>query len=85
MNAMAVLVAATFIQLTTPDGNELDVNANEVSSVRAPVSSPGKWPKNTKCILFMNNGRFNAVEEECRVVREKLRGPCVLVCGGARG
>ena len=74
----AVLAGAgvTLVELHGPGGQPLDINPAEVSSVRAPLNGGNRahWGPDTRCVLVMSNGRFNAVTESCETVLEKLRG-----------
>ena len=81
------LALAALIQLTTPTGHPLDINPAEISSTREPIDVSGHWARGVRCVVFMTNGRFNAVAESCAAVRLKLnpetgQAPCVWVCGG---
>ena len=84
---LAIVVAVALLQFTGPTGARIDLNPQEISSIRDPRASPvGHWGKGTNCIVVMNNGKFIAVAENCDEVRATLRGasgsaPCVLVCG----
>jgi hypothetical protein len=69
---LAQAAAVAFIQLTGPDGRQhIDVNPAQVTSVRDPRAA-GHFAKGTKCIVFMSNGNFIAVAEDCDAVRQKL-------------
>jgi hypothetical protein len=62
----------TLIELHTPNGHPVEINAREISSLRQPLDVSGHWTKGTGCILVMTNGKFNAVHEDCDQVRKKL-------------
>jgi hypothetical protein len=73
MKSMFFLVAI-FLQLHGPDGQTIDVNPEQITSLRMPQASAGDhFPKGTKCILKMTNGSINAVVESCEAIRHMLK------------
>ena len=71
MSLLAQLVV-TLVELHTPNGHPVEINAREISSLRQPLDVSGHWTKGTGCILVMTNGKFNGVQENCDAVRKKL-------------
>jgi hypothetical protein len=70
---MIALLATALIQLTAPNGHRLDINPDEVSSLREPADMRGQhWAAGTRCIVVMTNGRFNAVVEDCETIRAAI-------------
>ena len=66
----AAIAAFHLIQLHGPGGQEIDVNPHEISSVREPSEgSESHFPKEIKCLIFMTNGKINAVLEDCKTVK----------------
>ena len=65
---LAAILAIHLAQFTLPNGQKIEVNPNEVSSVREPQGE-GHFAKGTRCILVMTNGKLIAVQEECDAVR----------------
>ena len=66
-------LALVLIQLHGPDGTLIDINPHEVSSLISPSELPeGHMAKGTSCIVFMTNGRSNAVRENCEDVRRRV-------------
>ena len=80
----------SLIRLHAPDGYQIEVNTNEISSVRQPRL--GHFAEGVRCILVMTNRSFISVHESCDVVRQMLFSPnepvggppCTYVCGEAR-
>jgi hypothetical protein len=79
----------SLIRLHAPDGYQIEVNTNEISSVRQPRE--GHFAEGVRCTLIMTNRSFISVREPCDVVRQMLfhpdehdGPPCVYVCGEAR-
>ena len=62
------------IQLHGPDGQTIDINPNEVSSLRAPRKTEDHFPKGTACVVIMTNGRINLVVEDCETIRNEIEG-----------
>jgi len=62
----------SLVELHSPDGRQvIYVNPEEVSSVREPQVG-GHFAPGTKCLLFVTNGNFISVREDCLAVRKKL-------------
>jgi hypothetical protein len=59
------LIVVLFIIVHAPDGQEVQLNVAEVSSIRRPGGSEGHFAKNSKCILTMSNGKFYLTTESC--------------------
>jgi len=69
---LAILAAVVLVELHGPNGQPLDINPAEVSSLRPPADALGRWAKGTRCVVVMSNGRFNAVAEDCETAVQKL-------------
>ena len=67
------LVTQIFILLHVPTGQEIEVNAAEISSMRKPRENEGHFARGTKCLLTMTNGKINGVVESCETVYERIR------------
>ena len=71
---LALLFAITLVYLHAPNGQLLEVNPAEVSTLRAPLGGDHQhWGRGTKCIIVMANGLFNATAEDCPTVEKILR------------
>jgi hypothetical protein len=87
---MMGLVALMLIQFTGPDGQRIDINKDEVTSVREPRGQGTHFAAGVHCLIVMSSGKFIALHEDCEEVRMKLKsdfpstGPCTIVCGGVR-
>jgi len=67
---MMFIPIVVLITLHGPNGQEIDINPHEVSSVREPsAGAEGHFPKGTRCLVIMTNNRVNAVIEDCETVR----------------
>ena len=62
---MIYLAVLFFILVHGPDGQEIELNIVEISSVRQPRESEGHFSKDVKCLIFMTNGKFVGVKETC--------------------
>jgi hypothetical protein len=70
MNIAEVFVIH-LLTLHAPNGQMIELNPAEVSSVRMPQDQAVKtrhFPPTTHCIVVMTNGLFNAVMETCEQV-----------------
>jgi hypothetical protein len=74
------VLALNLIVLHGPDGAEIDINLNEVSSIRdRSVASEGHFAKGVNCLLFMTNGKVIGVREDCDQVRMMVQNGKPLV------
>ena len=68
-----VFAAYHLILLHGPNGDTINVNPHEVSSLRDPsVGSEGHFAKGTKCLLFMTNSKTIGVSEGCGEVKKMI-------------
>jgi hypothetical protein len=57
------------ITLHGPGGQVIEINADEISSMREPQAPhKGHVHAATRCVITMTNGNFNAVRETCEQV-----------------
>jgi hypothetical protein len=70
----AYLVAALlFIFVHGPDQQEIEINVNEISSIRQPREAASEHiGEGVNCIIFMTNGKFIGTVESCREVVKKV-------------
>jgi len=59
-------LALSLILVHGPHGQNIEINANEISSIRMPRDvSQGHFAKGTQCVVIMTNGKFIATRETC--------------------
>lgn len=68
---MVILIAVALIALTGPDSQRIDVNPQEIVSIRP---QRGNLSTGIRCLLHTTDGRYIAVSETCETVRGKLEG-----------
>jgi hypothetical protein len=71
---LAKAFALSFVLLTGPDGQEVRINPSHVVTVREPRNVEGHFHKDVRCLVHLDDGKFVAVIEPCKVVRELLEG-----------
>jgi hypothetical protein len=74
-----VLVAelTTLLLLHSVDGREIDVNPAEITSLseaRASGDPKKQFTDNVRCVIFLTDGRYLTVDEECHQIRGMIRG-----------
>jgi hypothetical protein len=69
---MFYLAAVLFIIVHSPDGQDVQLNIAEISSIRRPGGSEGHFAKGSNCILTMSNGKFYLTTETCKDVIKKI-------------
>jgi hypothetical protein len=67
------VLALSLVELHGPSGQIIEINPVEVSSVRAPIDTPGHWGSGTRCVIVMTNGKSNAIKEDCATVLRVLK------------
>lgn len=70
MNALA---AAIFIQLTGPGGQVIDLNVEQIVTVRRPRGEDHFAP-GAQCVVTTTDGKFIAVKEPCPAIRDLING-----------
>jgi hypothetical protein len=70
--AAVVLVVLYLIFVHGPEGQEIQLNVNEISSIRQPRESEGHFSPEVHCLVFMTNGKFAGTTETCREVVGKI-------------
>ena len=61
------VLAVLLITLHGSTGQEIDINPEEVVTLRTARDGE-HLPPNTRCVINMTDGKFNAVREDCRTV-----------------
>jgi hypothetical protein len=74
MLSVSILALLHLIQLHGPDGQVIDINPSEVSSLREPRKTEDHFPKGTNCVVIMTNSRISLVVEDCEVIRSEIEG-----------
>ena len=65
-----VLILLRLVLVHLPGGDEIEINPNEVSTLREPRSvTEGHFHKDVHCLIVMTNGKFIGAVEDCRTVR----------------
>ena len=67
-----LLVAVHFIQVHLPGGDRIDININEISSIRQPRDIDGYNAKDVNCVLIMTNGRQIGTTESCLEIIKQI-------------
>ena len=68
-----LVVRTHWLPVHGPDGQKIDLNINEVSSVREIRESEAEhFNKNVNCIVFMTNGKFIGTIESCTQIEESI-------------
>jgi uncharacterized protein YlzI (FlbEa/FlbD family) len=64
---MLTLIAAVFVLVHSPGGNDVALNTAEISSIRQRSEMPDQH-KDVRCVIVMTNGLSIGVTETCREV-----------------
>jgi hypothetical protein len=60
------------ILVHAPDGQVIEINPSQVSSLRDRGDGEGHFHKSVNCVLTMTNGKFIAVTEPCQTIVEMI-------------
>jgi uncharacterized protein YlzI (FlbEa/FlbD family) len=73
MLALATILLATIelVALHGPDGQQVWINAQQITSIRQPLPADvdQHFPARTRCVVVMVSGKFVATRESCDEVR----------------
>ena len=65
-----ILILLRLVLVHAPNGDEIEINPNEISSIREPrEAGDTAFHKGVRCVLVMTNGRFIGTAEDCRTVK----------------
>ena len=64
--------ALNLIVLHGPNNQYLEINIDEISSIRVP-RAVDHFHKGTRCLITMTNGRLNTVMETCDMVDQLIK------------
>jgi len=67
-----IRLAILLIQLTGPDGSELDINPATIVSLRAAVEDKDTFHGDVRCVVRTIDGNSVGVEETCMRVRDLI-------------
>jgi len=71
--SVPLLLALNLVEFTGPDQQMIEVNPDNIVSIRELRGEiQGHFHKDVKCLIFMSDGKFLGVIENCHVVVEKL-------------
>jgi hypothetical protein len=69
---IAELFALHLVRLMGTDGELVEINPEEVVSVREPGMIAGHLHPFTRCVIYTSDGKFISVKNECSEVQSKL-------------
>jgi hypothetical protein len=69
---VGVLVAFQLLQLHGPQDQLIDINPDQVDSLRKPRADEGHFPKGVRCLISTTDGKFSTVMEDCETVRASI-------------
>jgi len=65
-----ILILLRLVLIHAPNGDEIEINPNEISSIREPREAGDMaFHRGVRCVLVMTNGRFIGATEDCRTVK----------------
>ena len=84
MSASLLVAEVTALMLLhAVDGREIDVNPGEITSLseaRQEGDPKKQLTDRVRCVIYMTDGRYLSVFEECHEIREMLRGLLASMC-----
>jgi ketosteroid isomerase-like protein len=71
----AYVLVFAFVTLTGPQNQKIDVNPNEVVTIRNNRTEAGSYfADGVRCLIHTTDGKIVNVVEDCDTVRARLRG-----------
>jgi hypothetical protein len=71
MQLAAAFIAIHLVVFTGPDHQAVEINPQEVASIREPRGTE-HFASGTHCLIFTTDGKFTAVVQTCQQVHERL-------------
>ena len=71
---MLFVIAIVFhlVLLHGPAGQTIEINPDQVVTLREPRADEGHFPKGTRCVVNMTDGKLNVVREDCSTIRDMI-------------
>jgi hypothetical protein len=70
--AKALLITLQLLVLHRADGGEVTINAEQITSLRAPAGSLHGLAPFAHCLVYLADGKLVGVLETCREVKARL-------------
>lgn len=70
---LPLLIALHLVRLTGPDDQLIEINPDEVVSIREPRNSDQHFHERVQCLIFTSDGKFTGVVEDCETVHTRLQ------------
>ena len=68
-----ILIVLHLIFVHGPDGQEIEVNMGEISTIRDPkADEAAHYAAGTECVIVMTNGKFISTKETCKQIIEAV-------------
>lgn len=66
---------AHFVLVHGPDRQTIIVNVDEITNIREPQEKAkhGHFPPGTQCVLYLTNGNFIAIQEDCKTAYNHIQ------------
>lgn len=68
----SLILVLHLITVHSPAGHQIEVNIDEISSIREVITPEEYHSKNTRCVLVMANGRIIGTREHCNEIKGRI-------------
>ena len=58
----------SLITVHAANGDDMQLNTNEISSIRQPRDAETHWGPQVHCVVVMSNGKFVGTLEDCATI-----------------
>ncbi|WP_063685577.1 hypothetical protein [Bradyrhizobium stylosanthis] len=71
---MLIVIAIAFelLQLHGPSDQLIDINPDQVVSLRKPRADEGHFANGVRCLVSTTDGKFSTVTEDCETIRSRI-------------
>lgn len=69
-----MIILLMLLHLTGPDGQDIQVNVDEIVSMRSPRGTD-HFTAGTQCLVFTADGKYLSVKEPCKEIEKAIGGP----------
>lgn len=79
MTVLAAALALSLFVVHGPDGQDIEVNADQISTIQSPRASgspiESHFGQGVRCVIVMTSGKFVPTRETCKEVSDKIAPP----------
>lgn len=68
-----MILLILLLELHGPNNQAIEVNPQEIVSLREPRAGEDHLAKGTRCLIYTSDGKFIAVVEDCPEIERRMK------------